>query len=84
MADAPDLGSGLARGIGSNPFPGKSLKTKELRKLNNDPNRRVAISLPFYCLFGKTRRQRGREFVDPAEAPAVAQAPGPIRKNAYC
>jgi hypothetical protein len=35
LADAPDLGSGLERGIGSNPFPGKSLKIRKLRHINN-------------------------------------------------
>jgi hypothetical protein len=32
LADAPDLGSGLERGIGSNPFPGKYLKIRDLQK----------------------------------------------------
>jgi hypothetical protein len=32
LADAPDLGSGLARGMGSSPFLGKYLKGKGLHK----------------------------------------------------
>jgi hypothetical protein len=53
LADAPDLGSGLERGIGSNPFPGNPLEIRDLRELDNNSNAGVAISLPFYCLFGK-------------------------------
>jgi hypothetical protein len=32
---SPDLGSGLERGIGSNPFPGNHLKIRNLGKVSN-------------------------------------------------
>jgi hypothetical protein len=43
-----DLGSGGEILRGSSPLSGNLLRTKELRKLNNDSSRGVAVLLQFY------------------------------------
>jgi hypothetical protein len=44
-----DLGSGLERGIGSNPSPGKSFEIRDLHKLEHVSSGGVAVLLPVCC-----------------------------------